>query len=296
MITTNNFNTKETLMRTCLIPVLALFMFLSVAVAPTQASVLYTVNGFEFGKIDTTTRVYTQIAADAAFGNIRGNLAYNSGNDTFYTTVRVAGGQFSSDTNLATITRAGVVSAGYGPAKEQLLGLSFGPGGSPLSAITYDPQLQTIDPVTGVRSNIGYTAASPSFPGGAVYVGGSLYVAGVDSNTFNSSLMRLDAPATDPTYSVVADNSLFDGMLLAWDGSSIYGINSQNDGKLYQINPVDGAITDLGAITGGVPSLYGIAYAPDGPATVPEPSTYALLVIGLGVVGYARRKMVKSEE
>ena len=33
-----------------------------------------------------------------------------------------------------------------------------------------------------------------------------------------------------------------------------------------------------------------------GPAAVPEPSTYALLCIGLGVIGYARKKMVKREE
>jgi hypothetical protein len=33
-----------------------------------------------------------------------------------------------------------------------------------------------------------------------------------------------------------------------------------------------------------------------GVSAVPEPSTYALLCISLGVVGYARRKMVKSEE
>ena len=281
-------------MRTCLISALALFMLLSVAVAPSQASILYTVNGFGFGKIDTTTRVYTQIAADAAFGNIRGNLAYNPGNDTFYTAARVAGGSFYVDTNLATITRSGVVSPGYGPAKQQLMGLSFGPGGSPLLAITAENMLQTIDPATGVRTDIGIAAASPSFPGGAVYVGGSLYMAGVDGNTFSESLMRLDAPATDPTYSVVADNILFDRMLLAWDGSSLYGIASQNTGELYRINPVDGAITDLGAITGGIPAIYGIAYAPT--TAVPEPSTYALLCIALGVVGYARRKMVKSEE
>jgi hypothetical protein len=31
------------------------------------------------------------------------------------------------------------------------------------------------------------------------------------------------------------------------------------------------------------------------PATVPEPSTYALLCISLGVVGFVRKKMVKSE-
>ncbi len=32
-----------------------------------------------------------------------------------------------------------------------------------------------------------------------------------------------------------------------------------------------------------------------GPAAVPEPSTYVLLCISLGVVGYARKKMVKRE-
>ena len=33
-----------------------------------------------------------------------------------------------------------------------------------------------------------------------------------------------------------------------------------------------------------------------GPATVPEPSTYALLCISLGVVGYARKRMGKCKE
>jgi PEP-CTERM motif len=41
--------------------------------------------------------------------------------------------------------------------------------------------------------------------------------------------------------------------------------------------------------------LYALSQELTVPSAVPEPSTYALLCISLGVVGYARRKMVKRE-
>ena len=44
-------------------------------------------------------------------------------------------------------------------------------------------------------------------------------------------------------------------------------------------------------------SLYGISEVLTAQTSaVPEPSTYALLCVSLGVIGYARKKMVKSEE
>ena len=282
-------------MRTFLIPTLALFMLMSVAAAPTQASLLYVANSNSFGQIDTTTRVYTTIASGTQFSTFRGNLAYNPGNDTFYGGAFIAGGPSRADTNLLTITRAGVVSASYGSAGDQLSGLSFGPGGT-LSAITFsDTILQTINPADGTRTNIGALDVGPGFPGGAVYAGSYLYTAATNPETFEFALMALTEPATSVAYSVVADNSLFSQMLLASDGTTIYGIPAQNTTELYQINPGTGAMNDLGAITGGISNqIYGIAYAPT--TAVPEPSTYVLLVISLGVVGYARKRMVKCEE
>ncbi len=54
--------------------------------------------------------------------------------------------------------------------------------------------------------------------------------------------------------------------------------------EFYNRNSANGSVTDPGvAVTLG-----------NAPATVPEPSTYALLCISLGVVGYARKKHMKS--
>ena len=51
-------------------------------------------------------------------------------------------------------------------------------------------------------------------------------------------------------------------------------------------------LLDYGGETGALigPSTFG-----QDPNTVPEPSTYALLCISLGVVGFVRKKMVKSK-
>ena len=45
----------------------------------------------------------------------------------------------------------------------------------------------------------------------------------------------------------------------------------------------------------GPATSFDMAIGPGAPTTVPEPSTYALLCVGLGVVGYARKKMSKTE-
>lgn len=61
--------------------------------------------------------------------------------------------------------------------------------------------------------------------------------------------------------------------------------------NLYSINP----LTYVGNPGGIIVAENQTASAPASvTAAVPEPSTYALLCIGLGVVGYARRRMVKK--
>ena len=55
--------------------------------------------------------------------------------------------------------------------------------------------------------------------------------------------------------------------------------------EFYNRSPSNGSVPDPGAVV----------TLSDAPNSVPEPSTYALICIGLGVVGYARKRMEKGE-
>ena len=265
----------------------------STSAALTQAVALsgsiYTANGATFGKIDLATRVYSQIT-ELPSSFVRGNLAYNPNNGLFYTATFVPKGPFRQDTKLATITKAGVVSEAFGPAGDQLYALSFGPGGTPLSTFTAsDGYLGTINPVTGDFTLVaGSPDAGPSFPGLAVYLGDKLYIAGQNFDTFANGLNVFNAPATSGVAVEVAQNDLFEKMVIASDGTSLYGIDMRSTGsyQLYQINPETGAVTDLGAITGGFPTegTRGLAYVPDNTPTTTtlasslNPSTFGASV------------------
>jgi hypothetical protein len=63
-------------------------------------------------------------------------------------------------------------------------------------------------------------------------------------------------------------------------------------GSLYTLNPTTGAYTTLTAVTGlGTITIEAMSYAP---ATVPEPSTYALAAIATGVMAaIARRRKAR---
>ena len=69
--------------------------------------------------------------------------------------------------------------------------------------------------------------------------------------------------------------------------------------------PVSGTLTSTTSIRAGyldavgpgfgVPTIQTSDFSGTGTPVVPEPSTYALLCISLGVVGFARKKMRKGE-
>jgi hypothetical protein len=89
---------------------------------------------------------------------------------------------------------------------------------------------------------------------------------------------------------------------------TFYGAGPDNYIGLSFLNPFNYVVADGFTVQGiGVSVDNGASFAfygdlagslnmqvSTGAAAVPEPSTYALLCIGLGVVGYARRKMGKQ--
>ena len=99
----------------------------------------------------------------------------------------------------------------------------------------------------------------------------------------------------DGSFSTIADNGLFKEMNIFTDGTTLYGLtsNAASTNSLYTIDPDTGTVTLDKAITGSnIPNYWsGASFAP----AVPEPSTYALLCISLGMVGIARKKMGKRE-
>ena len=114
-----------------------------------------------------------------------------------------------------------------------------------------------------------------------------------------NTLLDFTSLGTVGTYSMAASTKY--AFVVGLSGASALGLGAVN-GTFPTPDPTYGFTvlkpnvasddgTDWSNMYGPVTS-YDMAI---GPAAVPEPSTYALLCISLGVVGYARKKMVERE-
>ena len=81
----------------------------------------------------------------------------------------------------------------------------------------------------------------------------------------------------------------------AFGAFNISGNNSNLKSHLYSVNLATGAAVEIGYFTGGVVSGLTSASVTQGPiSAIPEPETYAMLLAGLGLLGFsARRKNTK---
>ena len=256
-----------------------------------QADLLYvtgnsTINGDgggSFGTINTGTGVYTEIATYTL--PAPNNLVWNG--TSFYV---IQGAQYAE--SLQTLTTGGVVTtAGQAGPGFPVYGMAYDSANSKMYAYDYmQDKLWTVNTTTGASEPIGLTYASTSPPvGGRLAVlnnvlYGALYNSGAGGfGTFDTG---------SGLFTQTATNDLFQSMNLATDGTTLYGIYSDGSTtrNLYTIDPGSGETTFVNSITGSnLPDYW--TGASFGPAAVPEPSTYALLCISLGVVGFARKKM-----
>ncbi len=258
---------------TTLIATLALPLIIC---AVAQASVLYTVNGTDFGNIDTTTGAYNSLAAAPYAINL-----VNNGTG-FYTMTSVEGSDklWNIDTS-GTITGTGIdTNRAYGLANKAS-------NSTQLYAYDYNSDnLGTIDAVTGVFTGIGSTGIVSSSPVGGrlAFMGDTLYGSLSDGNGYFGTL-----DTGTGSLSTIRTDGSFAAMVIASDGTNLYGLTAST---LYKINTADGTLSNAVGITGyGGSDFTGAAF---GSTAVPEPSTYALLCISMGVVGFARKKMTKT--
>ncbi len=254
-----------------------------------QASVAYTMRfndaqtTSEFGSFDTGTQHYSAISTLPSYAI---GLAYNPTNSLFYS-------QDATTGKLFTINQNGAYSTPFGADAGVYYGTAFNTDGSAFWGYdTSNDRFTRIDPATGVATIVSGGNNYKMFaPGNLAYHQGSLYGSGNFTGTGTSSnLFRFTNPTISADVEKIAyvnDYNLdYATYELFSDGTTLYGVNV-DDSTLVTIDPTNGAWSSLGTIDTSLP-FYGVAYAP---AVVPEPSTYALLCISLGVVGIARRKL-----
>jgi hypothetical protein len=301
----------EVVMKKSILSLLTMATLALTLAATASADILY-VNGKDlsvpggsgfFGSIDTSTGTYTNIAF---FGYSHANLLWNG--NSFYTINDYPDGSSSLKTidNSGAVTDIGTTGGGppfFSPVilpGKTISGMAYNATNATTYAYAYmDDALATINTTTGNLAEIAAPGSSGLYGGNQVggklaivnnVLYGSLESYGVGNfGTFNTDSGLFTSLATAPIYKE---------MNIFTDGATLYGLTSKasSTNSLYTIDPVTGAVTLDKAITGSVPNYWsGASFASYGSAAVPEPTTYALLCISLGVVGYARKKMGKRE-
>jgi hypothetical protein len=282
-------STKETasMIRSSLVARWALGLVVLLAGSASLPAVDLYVTGFEnsaqknvFGKIDSATGVYSQLNSDIGGGfDFTTGLAWNP-NISQFNTLR-QDGTYSSITTTGTV--GSVIASGLIP----FAGLAYNPASSTMYSVKWS-SLNSVNPATGAESNIGNPGLNSVY--GITFINGTMY--GTVQNKTGPSGSDYDYGSfnlgTGAFTAIVANNSAYDTMRLAYDGTTLFGLRS---GSLYTLNPTTGAYTTLTAVTGlGTVSIRAMSV----PVAVPEPSTYALAAIATGVMAaIARRRKAR---
>lgn len=186
-------------------------------------------------------------------------------------------------TRLYTInSNTGATTLIGGSGGGNLNSLVFGSDGSLYGAST---GLYKFDVGTGARALVGGT-----FAGGATSSGDLAFVSG------NLYLSTLSSPDRLQRISTVTGANTDIGSI---GFGSVFGLASPNSSDLYgfsgtqvlSINVATGAGTVVSTVQGNsLGTVYGSAFRTEAVAAIPEPETYALMLAGLGVVGWTARR------
>jgi PEP-CTERM motif len=253
-----------------------------------------------------------------------GGLAYDNTADTLYAT----GVEDSSTgtSRLFTINRYTGATTAFGGLSSNINISSGGLAINPVTGVMYatggvgDPNpnvahqstgLLTIDKITGAATLVGYAAGNCCTGNFGIMLNGlgfrsdgTLFANGFslaqpDSST--SHLYTVDlatGAATDigPSGVILGGSLKYSGLAFSGNGTLLsLGSLDAASGALYSVNTFNGAATSLsgtGLPYGSGPIHFGVdgglAFAP----AVPEPETYAMLLAGLGLIGFIayRRK------
>jgi hypothetical protein len=255
-----------------------------------------------FGYIDSDTGVYTEITnrVDQTPANTYvGNLAWNPAISAFY----VQHGVTLAST-LRTLTIAGTLSSPIGSnIDKSMYGMALREADNTLYGFASNfNDTGTISPTGGgwttLNSSPGPTSGLPS-GGRYAILGDTMYMAYHDGTDGFFGTMGYTASST--FQQVGSTNNAFTHMVLAADGSDLYGVYGNpatNTYGLYTINPLTGVPTLEHIVTGlsGV-NLYGAGIATSSVVPEIDPAGIAgAIAVVVGAVGLLerRRLMAKS--
>jgi len=249
-----------------------------------------------FGKIDSSTGAYTNITTSFSSSSVVANLAWNSAISAFYVTE--TSGNVSI---LRTLDTSGTLSSQIGTdlGFRFIYGMAYRPTDNTLYAYDYtNDTTGKISPTAGGWSNLntspGISVAAPV--GGRYSIHNDTIYLAADRSGGNGQIGAMGFTNTS-TFSQIGSNSLYVNMVLASDGTTLYGLygnGTSGNQKLYSINPTDGVTTFLTNVSGtGLGTyFYGASIVT---VPVPEPSTYALAAIATGVMAaVARRRKARK--
>ena len=262
-------------------------IYLLADVTPLKTSTRIT----QFGKIDSTTGVFTQIAADVSNGFLIGNPTWNPTANAFYVT-----SQNEGTVTLNTLDTSGTLSGSIGTlAANGVFGMAYNMADSSLYAYESTG--------VGITSAFSYAIINPATAGSTVlttlpkdFGAPETGIFAIHQDTLYSSQTRLSGAGQFGSYGFTAgsnyqqigsDNSNFANMSLASDGSTLFGVHDDGSSfKLFTINPATGAL-DAGIDITGMSSgskLLGV-----GAISVPEPGTCMLALIGAAMLAAKAR-------
>ncbi len=264
-------------------------IYLLADVTPQKTSTSIT----QFGKVDSTTGVFTQIAANVSNGFLIGNPTWNPTANAFYVTSELPG----TITTLNTLDTSGTLSGSIGTlAADMVFGMAYNTADSSLYAYlkrtvifpTSVTNYAIINPATGGSTVL----TTPLESLGTLETG----IFAIHQGTLYSSQTRVGGAGQFGSYGFTAgsnyqqigsNNSNFANMSLASDGSTLFGVHRDGSSfKLFTINPATGAL-DAGIDITGMSSgsrLLGV-----GAISVPEPGTCILVLIGAAMLAAKAR-------
>ncbi len=159
--------------------------------------------------------------------------------------------------------------------------------------------LYTVNKTTGAATLVGSFGAAGRDVSGLQFIGSTLYgLALRDSNPDSFGTVN---PLTG-LFTAIGNTGTNCGVIAALgrdpaSGTTFLGCASTafgNDNQLYSMNLATGAATLVGPLTGVAASISGFSTAGNPTILVPEPASLTLLVLGLVVLGFAKRRPLKA--
>lgn len=204
---------------------------------------------------------------------------------------------FSPSGQLYGIDGTALYSINSGTGAPTIIG---GSGGGNINSLVFGTDgtlygasngLYKFDVATGSRTQIGGTfAGGASSSGDMAFVGGNLYLSTLSNPDRLQRISTTTGANTD--IGSIGFGSVFG--LASPNGSDLYGFSGT---QVLSINVATGAGTAISTASGAaLGAVYGSAFRNEAVPAIPEPETYALMLAGLGVVGWAARRRAVARE